>query len=55
MKIQVPGTGCHNCLELKMRLAKAVATSGRIDIVVERVDNERAIQQHIPWTPFLVC
>jgi len=48
MKIQVLGTGCHNCLELEMRLAKAISTSGRHDIVVERVDDERAIRQHIP-------
>lgn len=48
MKIQVLGTGCHNCLELEMRLAEAIAKSGRTDIVVERVDDERAIRQHIP-------
>ena len=48
MKIQVLGTGCHNCLELEMRLAEAVAKSGRTDVVVERVDEERSIRQHIP-------
>lgn len=48
MKIQVLGTGCHNCLELEMRLAAAIATSGRTDVVVERVEDERAIRQHIP-------
>lgn len=48
MKIQVLGTGCHNCLELEMRLAEAIAKSGRQDILVERVDNERTIRQHIP-------
>ena len=48
MKIQILGTGCHNCLELEMRLAKAVAKSGRIDVVVERIDDERTILQHIP-------
>lgn len=48
MKIQVLGTGCHNCLELELRLAEVVAKSGRTDIVVERVDDERIIRQHIP-------
>ena len=48
MKIQILGTGCHNCLELEMRLAEAVARSGRTDVVVERVDDERSIRQHIP-------
>jgi hypothetical protein len=43
MKIQILGTGCHNCLELEMRLAKAVAKSGRTDVEVERVEDERTI------------
>ena len=48
MKIQIFGTGCHNCLELEMRLAEAVTKSGRTDIEVERVDNEQIIRHHIP-------
>lgn len=48
MKIQVLGTGCHNCLELERRLADAIATLGRIDVEVERVDDERIIRHHIP-------
>jgi hypothetical protein len=48
MKIQVLGTGCHNCLELEMRLAEAVAKAGRTDILVERVDDEQVIRHHIP-------
>ena len=48
MKIQILGTGCHNCLELESRLAKAIARSGRTDVVVERVDDEHIIRHHIP-------
>ncbi|NWG05092.1 MAG: thioredoxin family protein [Chloroflexi bacterium] len=48
MKIQILGTGCHNCLELERRLAEAVATSGRTDVEVERVDDEKLIRHHIP-------
>lgn len=48
MNIQILGTGCHNCLELEMRLAKAIATLGRTDVVVERVDDEVTIRHHIP-------
>lgn len=48
MKIQVLGTGCHNCLELELRLAEAVARSGRKDVVVERVDDEKVICHYIP-------
>ncbi|HXF85472.1 MAG TPA: thioredoxin family protein [Anaerolineales bacterium] len=48
MKIQILGTGCHNCLELEMRLANAIAKSGRRDIEVERVDDEHLIRHYIP-------
>jgi hypothetical protein len=48
MKIQILGTSCHNCLELETRLAKAIARSGRIDVQVEREDDERIIRHHIP-------
>jgi hypothetical protein len=48
MKIQILGTGCHNCLELEMRLAEAVNRSGRIDVKVERIDDEKIIRHHIP-------
>lgn len=48
MKIQVLGTGCHNCLELEMRLAEAVTRSGRTDVEVQRIDDEHVIRHHIP-------
>jgi hypothetical protein len=48
MKIQVLGTGCHNCLELEMRLAEAIQRLRRIDIMVERIDDEHVIRHHIP-------
>ncbi len=48
MKIQILGTGCHNCLELERRLAEAITKLGRTDAQVERVDDERIIRHHIP-------
>lgn len=48
MKIQILGTGCHNCLELERRLAEAVTKSGLTDIEVERVDDQKMIRRHIP-------
>jgi hypothetical protein len=48
MKIEVLGNGCHDCLELEMRLAEAVAKSKRTDVEVERVDDEGTIRHHIP-------
>jgi hypothetical protein len=47
MKIQVLGTGCHNCLELEMRLAEAIQRLGRTDLEVERVDNEQSIRRNM--------
>lgn len=48
MKIQILGTGCHNCLELERRLTEAIVKTGRTDVEVERVDEERLILHHIP-------
>ena len=48
MKIQILGTGCHNCLELELRLAEAIKKSGRADVEAERVDDENIIRHHIP-------
>ena len=48
MKIQILGTGCRNCLELEMRLDKAITASGRTDVTVERVDDEHIIRRHMP-------
>ncbi len=48
VKIQILGTGCHNCLELERRLAEASTKSGRFDVAVERMDNERIIRQYLP-------
>ncbi len=46
--INVLGTGCHNCLELEMRLAEALKKLGRTDLQVERVDDERVILRYMP-------
>jgi hypothetical protein len=48
MKIQVLGTGCHNCLELEMRLAKAIHRLDLTDLTFERIDDEQVIRRHIP-------
>jgi len=48
MKIQVLGTGCHNCLELERRLGKAITQSGRTDVVMERIEDEKIIRHYIP-------
>jgi hypothetical protein len=48
MKIQILGTGCHNCLELERRLAAVIIRSGCTDVVVERIDDEHVIRRHLP-------
>lgn len=48
MKIQILGTGCHNCLELERRLAEAITKSGRSDVSMERIDDEKIIRHYIP-------
>ncbi|MCS7038756.1 MAG: thioredoxin family protein [Anaerolineae bacterium] len=48
MKIQILGTGCHNCLELQLRLGEAITASGRSDVEVEYVDDEHQIRHYIP-------
>lgn len=48
MKIQVLGTGCHNCIEVELRLAQAITRSGRDDVTMERIDDEKTIRHHIP-------
>ena len=48
MKIHILGTGCHNCIELELRLAEAITRSGRNDVNMERIDDEKIIRHHIP-------
>jgi hypothetical protein len=48
MKIQILGTGCHNCLKLERLLAEVIARSGRTDVTVERIDDERIIRHYLP-------
>ena len=48
LTIKVLGTGCHNCLELEKRLSEAITRSGRHDVSVERIDDERTIRHYIP-------
>lgn len=45
--IKVLGTGCHNCLELELRLARAISISGRTDVQVERVDDGELLLHHV--------
>ncbi len=47
MKIEVLGTDCYDCLKLYKNVTEAVRQSGRKDVEVEYVDDERRILHHI--------
>ena len=47
MKIEVLGTDCYDCLLLHKNVVEAVRQSGRKDVEVEYVDDEKRILRHI--------
>ncbi len=48
MKIEILGTGCHNCLELDLLVGEVAAALGRDDIEITRVDDTRKILNYMP-------
>lgn len=48
MKIEILGTGCHDCLRLEMLLGEVLSELGRTDAQVILVENERAIRRFMP-------
>lgn len=48
MKVEILGTGCHDCLKLELLVGEILADLGRKGVAVSRVDDERAIRQYMP-------
>jgi len=48
MKIEILGTGCHNCLKLELLVGELVKELGLKDTEVLRIDNEQKIRRFIP-------
>jgi hypothetical protein len=48
MKIEVLGTGCYNCLKLEALLNAILLETGRSDIKLERISDERHIRRLMP-------
>lgn len=48
MKIEILGTGCHNCLRLELLVADVLTQLAITDAEVVRVDDERRIARYIP-------
>jgi hypothetical protein len=56
MKIEILGTGCHDCLRLELLIADVLKSLGIIDADVVRIDDERRIVRYtsLDATPGLV-
>ena len=48
MKVEILGTGCHNCLILEDLINEVLRDLGRTDVEVIRNSDERIIRRHIP-------
>lgn len=47
MKIEILGTGCHNCIELDLLVAKVVRDLGLKGAEIQRVDDECRIRRYM--------
>lgn len=48
MKVEILGTGCHNCLILEDSINEVLLDLGRTDVEVIRNSDDRIIRRHIP-------
>ena len=48
MKIEILGTGCHNCLSLEMMVARLVQELNLAAVKVSRVDDAHQIRRVMP-------
>lgn len=48
MKIEILGTGCHNCLSLEMMVARLIKELNIAPVELTRVDDARQIRRMMP-------
>ena len=48
MKIEILGTGCHNCVQLDLLVAEVVKTLGLQAVEIRRVEDEHEIRHYMP-------
>jgi hypothetical protein len=48
MKVEILGTGCHNCLILEDLINEVLRDLGRTDVEVIRNSDEHIIRRHMP-------
>ena len=47
MKIEILGTGCHNCIKLESLVDEVLLELGKTNAEVVRISDEHTIQRHI--------
>ena len=52
MKILVLGTGCYNCLNLEMRIARLLSEMGLHQVQLTQTDDPRQIRKFLPEEAF---
>ncbi len=48
MKIEVLGTGCHNCITLESLLEQVLVELGKKDYTITRISDEKVIRRYMP-------
>lgn len=48
MKIEILGTGCHNCIKLESLVDEVLVELGRKDFTITRINDEKAIRRYMP-------
>jgi hypothetical protein len=48
MKVEILGTGCNKCIHLERLLHEVRKESGRKDVEIIRIDDERVIRKYLP-------
>lgn len=48
MKIEILGTGCHNCIKLENLIDQVLKETGKTGVEFVRISDERQIRKFIP-------
>lgn len=48
MRFEILGTGCYKCIHLERLLHEVLEESGRKDVEILRIDDERKIRKFMP-------
>ena len=48
MKIEILGTGCHNCMKLESLIDEVLNELDKKDFTITRINDEKAIRHYMP-------